>query len=131
MKGSATLVILGQRWAEVYMAKNLGVSIPVSGGGSGTGIAALINGTTEIAESSRPMKDNEKADVKAKRGKDVFELPVCVDGLAVYVNDANPVSELTLAQIKAIYTGGIKNWKDVGGRDEKIILYSRENNSGT
>ena len=131
VKGSDTLVILGQRWAEVFMPKNPGLSIQVTGGGSGTGIAALINGTTEIAESSRPMKDAEKASVKEKRGKEVLELPVAVDGLAVYVHDANPINELTLAQIKGIYTGAIKNCKDVGGRDERIILYSRENNSGT
>ena len=131
VKGSDTMVILGQRWAEVFMGKNAGLTIQVTGGGSGTGIAALINGTTDICEASRPMKDAEKADAKAKRGKDVLELPVAVDGLAVYVNEANPLTELTLAQIKSIYTGAVKNWKDVGGKDEKIILYSRENNSGT
>jgi phosphate transport system substrate-binding protein len=131
VKGSDTMVILGQRWAEVYMQKHPGVTIQVTGGGSGTGIAALINGTTDIAESSRPMKDKEKADAKSKRSKDVLELPVAVDGLAVYVHETNPVAELSLAQIKAIYTGAAKNWKEVGGRDERIILYSRENNSGT
>jgi phosphate transport system substrate-binding protein len=131
IKGSDTMVILGQRWAEVYMKKTPGVTVQVTGGGSGTGIAALINGTTDIAESSRPMKDKEMADCKAKRGKDVLELPVAVDGLAVYVHESNPVHELTLAQIRAIYTGAVKNWKEVGGRDERIILYSRENNSGT
>ena len=131
VKGSDTLVILGQRWAEVYMQQNSGVSIQVTGGGSGTGLAALINGTTDVAEASRPMKDKEIANLKAKRGKDALELPVAVDGLAVYVHESNPVSELTLAQIKAIYTGAVKNWKDVGGRDERILLYSRENNSGT
>ena len=131
LKGSDTIVILGQRWAEVYMGKNPGVTIQVTGGGSGTGIAALINGTTDIAESSRPMKDKEKEEVKAKRGNEVLELPVAVDGLAVYVHESNPISELTLQQIKAIYTGQIKNWKEVGGRDDRILLYSRENNSGT
>jgi len=131
VKGSDTLVILGQRWAEEYMKKNPGISIQVTGGGSGTGIAALINGTTDVAESSRPMKPKEMAEVKAKQGKDTLELPVAVDGLAVYVHESNPVNELTLAQIKAIYTGAVKNWKEVGGNDERIILYSRENNSGT
>ena len=131
VKGSDTMVILGQRWAEVYMKKNPGVTIQVTGGGSGTGIAALINGTTSIAESSRPMKDKEKAEVKSKRGAEVLELPVAVDGLAVYVHESNPVSELSLQQLKAIYTGAVKNWKEVGGKDERIILYSRENNSGT
>ena len=131
VKGSDTMVILGQRWAEVYMKKNPGVTVQVTGGGSGTGIAALINGTTSIAESSRPMKDKEKAEVRSKRGAEVLELPVAVDGLAVYVHESNPVSELSLAQIRAIYTGAVKNWKEVGGKDERIILYSRENNSGT
>ncbi len=131
VKGSDTMVILGQRWAEVFMSKNTGLTVQVTGGGSGTGIAALINGTTDVAEASRPMKDGEKADAKSKRGKEVLELPVAVDGLAVYVNEANPIAELTLQQLKAIYTGAVKNWKDVGGSDQKIILYSRENNSGT
>lgn len=131
VKGSDTMVILGQRWAEVFMREHPGVTVQVTGGGSGTGIAALINGTTSIAESSRPMKDKEKADVKAKFGKEVLELPVAVDGLAVYVHASNPVNELSVPQIKAIYTGAITNWKQVGGKDERIILYSRENNSGT
>ena len=131
VKGSDTMVILGQRWAEVYMQNNPGVTIQVTGGGSGTGIAALINGTANIAESSRPMKDKEKEEVKTRRGAEVLELPVAVDGLAVYVHESNPVTELSLPQIKSIYTGAIRSWKHVGGRDERIILYSRENNSGT
>jgi phosphate transport system substrate-binding protein len=131
IKGSDTMVLLGQRWAEVYMKKNPGSRIQVTGGGSGTGIAALINGTTDICEASRPMKDKEKEDAKAKRGAEVKEIPVAVDGLAIYLNAANPVKELSLGQLKGIYTGGITNWKDVGGKDGKIIAYSRENNSGT
>lgn len=131
IKGSDTMVILGQRWAEVFMKKHPGTPVQVTGGGSGTGIAALINGTTDVAESSRPMKDKEKAEVQAKRGKAALELPVAVDGLAVYVHARNPVSELSLPQLKSIYTGAARNWKEVGGRDERIILYSRENNSGT
>src|SRR3979490_671654 len=91
VKGSDTLVILGQRWAEVFMSKNPGFTIQVTGGGSGTGIAALINGTTDICEASRPMKDTEKADAKAKRGKEGIELPGAVDGLAGYVNETNPM----------------------------------------
>jgi phosphate transport system substrate-binding protein len=131
VKGSDTMVILGQRWAEVYMSKNPGVTIQVTGGGSGTGIAALINGTCDVAESSRPMKDSEKAEVSQKRGKPVVEIPVALDGLAVYVNEQNPVSELSLEQLKKIYIGVAKNWREVGGRDERIILYGRENSSGT
>lgn len=131
VKGSDTLVILGQRWAEVYMKKNPGVNVQVTGGGSGVGIAALINGTTDIAESSRPMKDAEKNQLREKRGLAVVELPVALDGLAVYVHGSNPVKELSLEQLKKIYTGAIKNWKDVGGRDARILLYGRENSSGT
>lgn len=131
VKGSDTLVILGQRWAETYMSKNPGVTIQVTGGGSGTGIAALINGTTNIAESSRSMKEAEIASVRERHGKDVLELPVAVDGLAVYVHESNPVNELTLDQIRRIYTGAVTNWKELGGKDAPIILYSRENNSGT
>lgn len=125
------MVLLGQRWAEIYMKKNPGSRIQITGGGSGTGIAALINGTTDICESSRPMKDKEKQQVRAKRNADVKEIPVAVDGLAIYLNSTNPVKELTLDQIKGIYIGKISNWKDVGGKDGRIIAYSRENNSGT
>jgi len=131
VKGSDTLVILGQRWAEVFMKKNPGISVQVTGGGTGTGIAALINGTTDVCEASRPMREREINDVKARRGKDVLELPVAVDGLAVYVHESNPVAELSLKQLRAIYTGAVKNWSQVGGKDERIILYSRENSSGT
>lgn len=131
IKGSDTMVILGQRWAEVFMTKNPRVTVQVTGGGSGTGIAALINGTTDVAESSRPMKDAEKANLQQRRSKEAVELPVAVDGLAVYVHEQNPIAELSLKQLKDIYQGVSKNWKDVGGKDEKIILYSRENNSGT
>ena len=131
IKGSDTMVLLGQRWAETYMKKNPGVTIQVTGGGSGVGLAALINGTTDIAESSRPIKDAEKDQVLQKRAQPTFELPVALDGLAVYVHEQNPLTELTLEQLKKIYTGALKNWKDVGGRDERIILYGRENSSGT
>jgi phosphate transport system substrate-binding protein len=131
IKGSDTMVLLGQRWAETYMKKNPGVTIQVTGGGSGVGLAALINGTTDIAEASRPMKDAEKSQLLQKRGVPAVELPVALDGLAVYVHDRNPLSELTIEQLKKIYTGVAKNWKDVGGNDERIILYGRENSSGT
>ena len=131
IKGSDTMVLLGQRWAEVYMKKNPAARIQITGGGSGTGIAALINGTTDICESSRPMKDKEKEQVKGKRNVEVKEIAVAVDGLAIYLNSVNPIKELTLDQIKGIYTGRITNWKDVGGKDAKVIAYSRENNSGT
>lgn len=131
VKGSDTMVILGQRWAEQYMKKNPDVTIQVTGGGSGTGIAALINGTTDIAEASRAMKPEEKAALQKQRREEAVELPVAVDGLAVYLHEVNPVGELSLAQLKGIYTGAITNWSALGGKDERIILYGRENNSGT
>jgi phosphate transport system substrate-binding protein len=131
VKGSDTMVILGQRWAETYMKENSGVTVTVTGGGSGTGIAALINGTTDICESSRPMKDKEKQDTKAKRNADVVETKVALDALAVYVNDKNPLQEISIPQLAKIYKAEIKSWKDVGGADKPIVLYGRENNSGT
>jgi phosphate transport system substrate-binding protein len=131
IKGSDTMVILGQRWAEEYMQAKSGVVVQVTGGGSGVGIAALINGGTDLAQSSRPIKDAEKAQVKEKRGKEVVEIPVALDGLAIYVHSSNPVKEITLAQAKDVYTGKIGNWKELGGADAPIIAYSRENNSGT
>jgi phosphate transport system substrate-binding protein len=131
LKGSDTMVILGQRWAEHFMKENPGVTVQVTGGGSGTGIAALVNGTTDICQASRPMKDKEKADVKAKRGADVVEKKVALDALAVYVNTKSPLQEISIPQLSKIYKGEIKSWKDVGGPDKKIVLYGRENNSGT
>ncbi len=131
VKGSDTMVILAQRWAEEYMKKNPDVTIQVTGGGSGTGISALINGTTDICNSSRPMKDTEKAKLKEKYGSSGVEIKSAIDGLSIYVHPSNPLKVLSLPQIRDIYTGKINNWKEVGGPDAKIILYSRENNSGT
>jgi len=131
VKGSDTMIILAQRWAEEYMNKNPNVIIQVTGGGSGTGISALINGTTDICNASRPMKPSEKDKLKQRYNTLGVEVKVAKDGLAIYVNEANPVQELSLRQLKDIYTGKITNWKDVGGTDSRIILYGRENNSGT
>jgi len=131
VKGSDTMVILGQRWAETYMAQNPGVTIQVTGGGSGTGIAALINGTTDICQSSRAMKDPEKTEVQAKRNAPAIETKVALDALAIYVNQKSPLKEITIAQLSKIYKGEIKSWKEVGGPNHAIILYGRENNSGT
>ncbi len=131
IKGSDTMVILGQRWAETYMGEHAGLRVQVTGGGSGTGIAALINGGTDICEASRPMKDKEKDLVKARHGKDVKEIPVALDGIGIYVNQSNDIPFLTQAQLKGIYTGKITSWRDVGGKEAKIVAYSRENNSGT
>ncbi len=131
IKGSDTMVILVQRWAEIYMRNNPNVVIQVTGGGSGTGISALINGTTDICNSSRPMKKEEKLKLKEKYGTPGVEVKVAIDGLSIYVNQQNPIKELTIQQVKDIYTGKINNWKEIGGKDAKIIRYSRENNSGT
>ena len=131
VKGSDTMVILGQRWAETYMAAHPGTIIQVTGGGSGTGIAALINGTTDICQSSRPIKEDENKQLVAKFGAPAHEVVVAKDGLAIYVHDSNLVQELDLAQLKAIYTGAVTNWKAVGGPDAPITVYGRENSSGT
>jgi phosphate transport system substrate-binding protein len=131
LKGSDTMVILGQRWAETYMKLNPGVTIQVTGGGSGTGVAALINGTTDICESSRPMSDKEKAETQAKRSAPAVETKVALDALAVYVNDKSPVTEISVPALRQIYMGETKNWKAIGGPDHAIVLYGRENNSGT
>lgn len=129
IKGSDTMVILVQRWAELYPNKNL--SFQVTGGGSGTGIAALINGTTDICSSSRPMKPAEVVQMKEKYGRVPIEIRVARDGISIYVHKENPISKITMKQLKEIFTGKIKNWKQLGGADHSIILYSRENNSGT
>jgi phosphate transport system substrate-binding protein len=131
IKGSDTMVIMNARLAEAFMAKVPGTIIQVTGGGSGVGIAALINGTTDIAASSRPIKTSEVDKLKARFATVGFAYPIARDGLSVYLNASNPVKELTLAQIHDIYTGKITNWKQVGGKDALIILYSRENSSGT
>jgi phosphate transport system substrate-binding protein len=131
IKGSDTMVILGQRLAEEYMKKNPGLMVQVNGGGSGTGIAALINGTVDLAQASRQMKDDEKAQAAKSRGAEIVEQPVALDGLAVFVNEASPIKELTIEQLRNIFLGKTTNWKDVGGPDATIVLYGRENSSGT
>ena len=131
VKGSDTMVILGQRWAEMYMDTHPGAVVQVTGGGSGTGIAALINGAADVAQSSRIMSDREKAEIMTHRGAAAVGVPVAMDGVAVYVHKDNPVARLTFAQVRRIYLGDITNWKEVGGPDAAIAVYSRENNSGT
>jgi phosphate transport system substrate-binding protein len=131
VKGSDTMVILAQKWAETYMAKNSGVSIRVTGGGSGTGISALINGTTDICNSSRPMKPAEKEKLKQRFGTPGVEVRVAKDGITIYTHPSNGVKQLSLPQLKGIYTGTITNWQQVGGKNARIVLYGRENSSGT
>lgn len=130
VKGSDTMVNLSAAWAEAYMKANAGKMIVVNGGGSGVGIAALLGGTTDICNSSRDIKAEEK-----KKGADAginpTETNVALDGIAIVVNPANPIKEITLEQLKAIYTGEADTWKAVGGSDEKVLVYSRETSSGT
>ncbi len=131
VKGSDTIVILAQRWAELYMSKHPDVTVQVTGGGSGVGISALINGTTDICNASRPMKKSEKEKLKQRFNTLGVEIKAAKDGLSIYLNESNPVQELSLDQLKDIYTSKITNWKSVGGQDAKIIVYGRENSSGT
>jgi len=131
VKGSDTLVILAQKWAEIYMKAHSGTKIQVTGGGSGVGFAALQNQTTDLADASRKIKPKEiEACVKAF-GKRPTEYKVAIDGLSVYVNNSNSLKEIDLEQLEGIFTGRIRNWKEVGGADAPITLYSRENSSGT
>lgn len=131
IKGSDTMVIMNARLAEAFMAKNPGITIQVGGGGSGVGIAALLNGTTDIAASSRPIRTSEINSLKQRFATMGHTVAIARDGLSVYLNEKNPVRELTLQQLMEIYTGRITNWRQVGGNDAPIILYSRENSSGT
>jgi len=130
IKGSDTMVNLGQAWAEAFMQKNPSIAIAITGGGSGTGIAALIEGTTDITQASRNMEPKEIA-LAEKRGVHPNEIHVANDGITIVVHPSNSVSKLTLKQLSGIYTGKIKNWKELGGVDQKIVTLSRERNSGT
>ncbi|MDD5696267.1 MAG: PstS family phosphate ABC transporter substrate-binding protein, partial [Bacteroidales bacterium] len=130
IKGSDTCLPLSQMESERYMKKNPGSSITVTGGGSGVGMAALLNGTTDIAQSSRKMKMDEKLKLQ-EAGKSFRETIFAYDALAVIVHPSNKVSQLTREQLEGIFTGSITNWKEVGGEDLKIIVYSRETSSGT
>lgn len=129
-KGSDTIVNLALAWAEAYQEVDSSVSIAVTGGGSGTGIAALINNTVDIANASRQIKQDE-IDAAQKNGVTPVEHIVAIDALAVIVNPENPVNQFTLPQLADIFTGRITNWQDVGGKDAPIVLVSRESNSGT
>jgi len=130
IKGSDTMVNLGQIWAEEFMIENPETSIAVTGGGSGTGIASLINGTCDIAQASRKMKQKE-IDMATQAGRHVHEIQAGIDALAVIVHPENPVKQLTLTQLSGIFQGAIKNWSEVGGDPGEILVLSRERNSGT
>jgi phosphate transport system substrate-binding protein len=127
IKGSDTMVNMVQILAEKYMAKNPGKAISVTGGGSGTGVAALLNHTCDIANSSRDLKEKERISAKSK----IAEIIVAVDGLSIIVNKNNKINKLTVEQIGKIYRGEITNWEDVGGANVLINLYGRQPNSGT
>jgi len=130
VKGSDTVLPIGQKEAEEYMKAHKGENISVTGGGSGVGIAALIDNTTDIASSSRKIKLEEKLKV-TEAGKSLKEVVIAYDALSLIVNPANKISQLTREQLEGIFTGKISNWKELGGDDLKIIVYSRENSSGT
>ena len=130
VEGSDTIVNMGQAWAEVYMEENPDVMISVKGGGSGTGIAALINGTVDFANASRSIKD-EEVDEAEGVGVDPVEHKVAIDGIAVIINPGNEITDLSLADLGKIYRGEISNWKDVGGADTPIIIIGRDTSSGT
>lgn len=129
-KGSDTIVNLALAWAEKYQGDHSDVRISVTGGGSGTGIAALVNGTVDIANASRKIKDEEVSEAQAN-GVDPVEHIIARDAIAVIVNPNNPVDQLTLQQISDIYSGKYTNWTEVGGEDRPIVRLSRETNSGT
>ncbi|HYE97728.1 MAG TPA: substrate-binding domain-containing protein [Planctomycetota bacterium] len=114
VKGSDTMVILGQRWAEQYQRANPGVTVQITGGGSGTGIAALINGATNICMASRHMKPKEHEQIKAKFGKGAVEFAVAMDGIAIFVNERNALRDISVPQLKSVYTGKAREWSDLG-----------------
>lgn len=129
-KGSDTMVNLALAWAESYRLVEPNLSIAVTGGGTGTGIAALINNTVDIANASRRMKEDEIAQAQAN-GANPVEYIVAIDALAIAVHPSNPIERLTIDQLADIFTGRITNWKELGGYDAPIVLLSRETNSGT
>jgi len=130
IKGSNTVLPVAQIAAEEFMDRNPGITISVQGGGSGVGIASLLDKTTDIADSSRKIKKEEIAKAQAA-GVNPHEIVIALDGIAVVVHPANKVSALTRAQIKDIYTGKVSNWKEIGGPDAKIVTVSRDTSSGT
>jgi phosphate transport system substrate-binding protein len=130
VKGSDTLLIVAQQWAEEYMNQHSGVTISVAGGGSGVGLAALIDGTTDIADASREIKASEVASAKAN-GVNPVEWVVGLDGISIVAHPNNPLMELTLEQLEKIYNGTYTNWSEVGGNDATIITYGRQSTSGT
>lgn len=130
IKGSDTMLILNQRWAEEYAKVKPSVSVAVTGGGSSIGINAFINGVTDICAASRPMRKSE-VDKARSRGAIAYEIPVAIDGLAIVVNASNPIQSLTVEQVRRIFIGEVTNWNQVGGPNLPIVAFSRDSNSGT
>lgn len=130
VRGSDTMLILNQRWAEAYSKAGGKASIAVTGGGSSIGIQGFINGVAQIAASSRPMRNSEVERARS-RGSITNEIPVALDGLAIVVNASNGIDSLTMDQLRRIYIGQYTNWRDVGGSNEPIVVFSRDSNSGT
>jgi phosphate transport system substrate-binding protein len=130
IKGSDTVLPLAQKEAESYMKLNPKERINITGGGSGVGLSALVDGTTDIAMASRKIKMSEKLKLQ-EAGKAIKEIIIAYDALAVVVNPSNKIAQLTREQLESIYTGKIKNWKEVGGEDLQMVVYSRETSSGT
>ncbi len=130
VKGSDTLLMLSQRWAEAFMEKNPEAVVQVTGGGSGVGIKALVEGTTDVANASRPIKDGEREEAQAK-GVDVNEIAVAVDGVCFIVHPSNVLAELTVGRLGDIYRGRTKDWGALGGAAGRIMCYGRQSTSGT
>ena len=130
LKGSDTILSLGQKVSERLMGEDKSIRIAVTGGGSGTGIAALLNGNVDIAQASRKIKDKE-VKMASEKGINVVEHIIAFDGITVIVNKSNQIDNLTQEQIRAIFIGEINNWKEIGGVDKKIVVLSRDNSSGT
>lgn len=132
IRGSDTMVILAQRWAEAFMAHEPESAVQVSGGGTGTGFTALIDGTADVATASRPITASEREHIERKHGVSPTEIRVAIDAVAIYVHRDNPTTDLSLAQIKDVFRGRVHDWSALGQHDlGPIVLYSRENNSGT
>jgi phosphate transport system substrate-binding protein len=129
--GSDTLVVLARKWADVYMSNNAATRIQVTGGGSGIGIAALQKKTTDLCDASRTLTAEEIAVCISVFDKRPTEYKVALDGLSVFVHPQNSVSELTLDQVAKVFTGKIRNWKELGGQDAPVTVYGREHVSGT
>lgn len=130
LEGSTTVLPIAQKAAEEYMKIKPNIKIVVKGGGSGVGITSIIEGLCDIANASRAAKQKE-LDLAAKKGRELKVNIIAMDGIAVVVNPSNPIKNITIEQLRGIYTGKIKNWKELGGPDKKIIAVSRENSSGT